>query len=584
MTSKHTFSISFWSTIHRKSHFMENPKNHSEEEDMEELKESLISRPSALSVPPKATQPGEYKNQNKYSKKSQKSSKKSKKQRHDFPPEDSIDGGFHDRNVKSNMNESNYDLNSESNTNFNTSTDFDAPLASGLYANSSVSELPTFNMNSDNLNNISIPDIDYNPSVLPSVLNTGGPIHQKGNIKYNPSNFDSFMTLEMESVMDSVNDNLPQLPVQPSLDSIPSLEGRASSGNLPEIIVPSSFPIDAEGIPVNTCEICRQPIEYDGLFANGIYYHKSCAKCSICRCQVEEPKCAYLKDNLCCLNCVSKNNYNTNVLRKSQGRSSSQDSFNGFKKCMVCDEILDGTKSFDTINDELYVHSNCLSCYECSKIIMKGQQKKMNNKIFCRRCYAVVRERICDICKEPTIGDFVKCHKKFYHREHFKCSVCEEILKGNNYVIHHNKLFCPTHGQFYTSHCAFCKGSLFSTNEERIRFSGKTYHTVCFICRVCGVELKQTNAKLFHSRPHCQECYNRRIRETSSGNEQKRHHHYPNQAQERRTRFKEDGMKVTLPVYTKPNNRFLEKVIEEKEEKEGVPRKLRLSSFEFDDL
>ena len=429
----------------------------------------------------------------------------------------------------------------------------------------SVDDLPDFQMSTTDFNNI-----DFNPGDLPKKLQIST---SNSMAKYNASDLEAVLKMEMNSssAPDSTASGfLPQIPQQPSIEAIPTVDIDGLDG-LP-VIVPSASSLDQLDNEISleqVCEICRQKVETEGLFINGLYYHKSCAKCGVCGAQIEPPKAGYIRDVLCCLECASKNSKE-------------------LKKCFACNELLDGTQPHFKIDKNIFIHNNCLCCFECNKTIMKGQEKILDKNILCRRCFSVIKERVCIVCKKPIVGYFVKCHKRFYHSEHFKCSQCQKVLHGNNYIIHHNKLFCQKHGQYFLNHCAFCKRNLNLTDEERIKFNGKIYHTVCFVCRVCGHDLNPDSAKLFHNRPHCVECYQRRIRESSSGTDMKKHHHYPQQSVDRRIRYMNDGITVVLPQYEEEKERFLERVeIEappaQTQEKRTVPLR-QLTSIEFEDL
>lgn len=493
--------------------------------------------------------------------------------------------------------------------------------------------LPDFSLASNADLKFDIPDVDYNYSPISPVKQTQRLINpivkgpSSGTFNVNPSGnseLESVSNLDLASFA-SIGDNIPMLPT-PNFSNDYLLDTTVTPSEIPDSFIIegsnaessnikmnpqssqsniisnpiiystestlSKLPLNSEGIPIRTCEICRQAIESDGLFTNGLYYHKTCAKCFKCGCQIEPPYCSYLCDILVCPNCAKKSsifNKDASLVHSSSSSFTLPQSLSqkdSLPKCAVCNEVLNGTKSIVALEEGIIVHTNCLSCFECSKVLIKGHQKILDGKIYCRRCYSFVSERVCQVCNQVIIGSFVKSHKRFYHPNHFICSTCKIILNGNNYVIHHNKLYCPAHGKYFSDHCAFCKRALYLTNEEMIRFNGKIYHTICFVCRVCGTSLRPETAKLFHSRPHCMDCYQKRIRESTSGSEKQRYKHIPDASVQRRIRFMEDGIQIILPQYESRENRFFEtaKPMNQEHKNENRPGLIHLSSLEFEDL
>jgi hypothetical protein len=52
---------------------------------------------------------------------------------------------------------------------------------------------------------------------------------------------------------------------------------------------------------------------------------------------------------------------------------------------------------------------------------------------------------VCVECFRPITGEMYVAMGNKYHPEHFKCDVCDVILKEGNYVLANGKKMCPTH-------------------------------------------------------------------------------------------------------------------------------------------
>ena len=359
--------------------------------------------------------------------------------------------------------------------------------------------------------------------------------------------------------------NLPQIPSQSLEDSIiaPEMGSFSSSGYLPQVVPRAQESnVNSDGLLTRNCKICDRPVEFDGLFANGYYFHRTCARCPKCQIQLAPPNCVLFKDKLFCVNCAQKKDE--------------------LKLCPICNLPLDGFQKELTIAKlNIAIHTNCLCCYECSRNLAKGQQEILSGKILCKRCANVAKQRVCGKCNQPIVGEFKFCHKKYYHPEHFVCLICNVILHGNNYKMHHNKLLCSKHSAYFQQHCAYCKRALYLTDELLIKWKGKLYHKVCFVCRVCGCELFPEQAKSFHCRPHCEACYRKRKSEEIIGIDHKSQHHIPSVSRERRQKYMEDGINVRPPKYGNKKEQFLEVVIKDQPiEEPSSPLPLK----EFDHL
>ena len=450
--------------------------------------------------------------------------------------------------------------------------DLGAPLASGLYSNSMMDGI--------GVEAADLPAFPEQENLAPSTLEVLPEFGANMNIKFeDPATFEATDFPELPALpgfpldgrvpppappplnlatseerdLNSVSDilmsdcefapglgsttQLPNLPVSTS-DDIDSaqLHSSGSSGMLPEFVPVSPMGLTVDGLPIRSCELCERPVELDGLLANGLYFHKLCANCTKCGQRIQGNMCAMFKNKLFCVGCVSAPKH--------------------IEKCPVCGLFLDGSEKEMSIPEiKLTIHVNCLCCQSCSRTLSKGQHMLLGDKIFCRRCFPAARERICKVCGETIDGRFVKCKSCYYHVDHFRCCVCNEVLCGNMYVIHHNKPYCLAHGGIYLSQCKYCKGPLLPT-DETVKWQDSVYHAECLVCRVCGAHLIPSSAQCFHNRPHCQVCVNLR-REENKGFGSKKHRHIPMLARERRKRFAEHaGIQISDPVYAHTQARF----------------------------
>ena len=474
--------------------------------------------------------------------------------------------------------------------------DLGAPLASGLYSNSMMdgmageaNDLPVFpepehlvptslevlpelgpNLNikfedpptfeaTDFPDLPALPGFTYDAKIAPPALNLATSEEKELNSVSDMLMSDCGFTPGLGSAT-----QIPNLPVpvtaSDDMDSSQFHSSGSSSGMLPEFLPVTPMGMTVDGLPIRNCELCERPVELDGLVANGLYYHKLCANCTKCGQRIQGNRCAMFKGKLFCVACVAV--------------------AGPLEKCPVCGMFLDGSEKEMSIPEiKLNIHANCLCCQSCSRTLGKGQHMLLGDRIYCRRCFPAARERVCRACKETIEGRYVKCKGCFYHVEHFKCAVCQKILCGNNYIVHHNKPYCPEHGRVFVGRCKYCKGRVLPT-DMYVKWQDALYHAECLVCRVCGAHLIPSSAQLFHNRPHCQVCLNLRREEMKcvSG---KRHKHIPILSRERRKRFAEHaGIEIIEPTYSHSPNVWLEEArqIEPEESAEMSTQELILDS------
>ena len=305
-----------------------------------------------------------------------------------------------------------------------------------------------------------------------------------------------------------------QVTEMPAFDSV-----------LTSSLVPSTFSMndsDETELPPKCCEYCSRPIEGEYRIIGGRFYHASCLKCSYCAVELPESKELDLyKGKLICSECMSKI---------------------GKRTCEACRNPIIKDSECVTLQCGHMYHSDCLSCYICSTKLDKDSFVEVDNAVLCKSCKQSGK-RMCRKCGKFILDDDIVFHnQQYFHKEHFCCEICNEVLKGMNFVVHHNKFYCKQHGSVYEESCATCKNRLIGASD-RIKWHNKYYHPNCLICRVCGSCLTPDQAHCIHGRPHCIECFQQRVLDGDCDKEgkstSKKAKHDPDELMKRRNEKKE---------------------------------------------
>lgn len=347
---------------------------------------------------------------------------------------------------------------------------------------------------------------------------------------------------------------MPTFPADPKTNNFYSNFNGNSSPLVNQEIVPIEKPDlsiindikEPEMTLLKTCAACFEPISNNGYFINGQYYHQDCYACQRCNKPLSGDTCIVYQDCLCCHECARL-----------------KPDFDQAEKCNACNFPIYSNHD-EIIIPELnqHYHVQCLSCYQCSNQIdmnyydgdnLNDLYQIAKGQILCNKCAKAISQRVCQSCKERIIGDYIYCYQHYYHPDHFKCTTCDSVLSGSNFLMHHNLPYCFKCGNIFNSICSYCKGPFKVNETDKIKWYGKYYHSNCFVCRVCGVPLDPTVCKKVHGRPHCEQCFACRIEDgecDESGKSISHHKHKVQELNQKREKYKlTHGIQINYPRY-----------------------------------
>ncbi len=127
--------------------------------------------------------------------------------------------------------------------------------------------------------------------------------------------------------------------------------------------------------------------------------------------------------------------------------------------------------------------------------------------------------RPCQLCKKniPRETTAFLSQGKYYHKECFKCTICNQRCSSGNYLIRHdNKIVCR--GCQETSEeqikrermaltakdkCHGCKKDLIGAGQK---FADKLYHRECFKCASCSKPFQVGKVVIQNGEPVHEEC------------------------------------------------------------------------------
>jgi hypothetical protein len=270
--------------------------------------------------------------------------------------------------------------------------------------------------------------------------------------------------------------------------------------------------------PQAVCQICHRRIEARStLFLGGLPAHRECLKCWKCNVQITGQMCVVWRRGILCQGC---------------GVAGSREA------CRGCGLPIEPWE--ERVGN---CHSACFVCFRCCEPIAGTEAELVNGEYFCQRCAGAGRRMICGHCGEAVFGDGIRLAGRYFHREHFFCCICRELLRQGTAVSHHGKFYCPRDGSIYSQSCEYCKNIIEGPDVPQLAWRGKRFHKECFVCRVCGQSLDPLTTKHVRNRPHCVRCWQIRQEELRATR------HIPEQTVRRRADFQERGITIIPPRY-----------------------------------
>ena len=114
----------------------------------------------------------------------------------------------------------------------------------------------------------------------------------------------------------------------------------------------------------------------------------------------------------------------------------------------------------------------------------------------------------CHACEQPVL-DGVSANGASYHREHFKCKVCDELLADRPYCFQAGEAYCESdYDRLFTQYCGGCTHKITSGRTVTVE-DGTAYHPNHFTCHTCQKDLLELNGYIRgpDSKLYCQEDY-----------------------------------------------------------------------------
>lgn len=232
------------------------------------------------------------------------------------------------------------------------------------------------------------------------------------------------------------------------------------------------------------CFVCNGYTNGSNLILwNEYYFHEKCFMCSICHHEINPKEGTHSLNGLpICEICY---------LQKS-------------KICLKCNKIVDKSKCKFLFGGRVfYMHDCCAFCYECNKKLTKDDFVFEQNKAICRFCWMKALSHKCQKCNEPILSHNLIFYRNYWHNECIECTKCHQNMRYSRINLIQSQIFCDECYKGMKTHCGVC-GHLIE--NEKIESHQRVFHYGCFKCCICHNVIKEENFQYLNGKLYCSLC------------------------------------------------------------------------------
>ncbi|XP_067140319.1 prickle planar cell polarity protein 3-like isoform X2 [Centruroides vittatus] len=174
--------------------------------------------------------------------------------------------------------------------------------------------------------------------------------------------------------------------------------------------------------------------------------------------------------------------------------------------CDGCGKII-GIDSKDLSYKNRHWHEECFVCCKCHEKLINKQFLLQERNIYCSTCHDTSQSSKCQGCKEVFQAGIKKVEykRKQWHEKCFCCNICQNPIKIENFIPKDNEIYCSScYEQKFFVKCIKCK-HIITTDE--LKYRNESWHTDCFCCTNCQINLAGQQFTSHNEKPYCFECF-----------------------------------------------------------------------------
>lgn len=155
----------------------------------------------------------------------------------------------------------------------------------------------------------------------------------------------------------------------------------------------------------------------------------------------------------------------------------------------------------------------------CSRKLVDIGFVEERGQRFCEVCFEKLIAPVCGKCNKPITGDCLNALQKQFHPQCFTCAHCMKVFGNAAFYLENGKPYCERGKYFnenylkviffildwnnlFTTKCVSCKFPI-EAGDRWVEALGASFHSNCFSCVVCHVNLEGQSFYAKNNQPYC---------------------------------------------------------------------------------
>ncbi|XP_025201610.1 PDZ and LIM domain protein Zasp isoform X3 [Melanaphis sacchari] len=126
-----------------------------------------------------------------------------------------------------------------------------------------------------------------------------------------------------------------------------------------------------------------------------------------------------------------------------------------------------------------------------------------DNGLYCEYCFEQYLAPMCSKCSKKIKGDCLNAIGKQFHPECFNCTYCGKLFGNSPFFLEDSLPYCENDwNELFTTKCIAC-GFPIEAGDRWVEALNSNYHSPCFNCSKCKVNLEGQSFYAKGGRPYC---------------------------------------------------------------------------------
>ncbi|KAI6215701.1 PDZ and LIM domain protein Zasp [Aphelenchoides besseyi] len=171
-------------------------------------------------------------------------------------------------------------------------------------------------------------------------------------------------------------------------------------------------------------------------------------------------------------------------------------------RCEFCNKDISGSFVLATGKTWCQEHFRCANAI-CNRQLLDCGFVEEDGKKYCEKCFETLIAPACAKCGLPITADCLNALQRQWHPECFTCQHCRRPFGNTAFYLENGQPYCEKDwNQLFTTKCVSCKFPI-EAGDRWIEAIGSAFHSNCFNCHSCNVNLEGQNFYARDGHPFC---------------------------------------------------------------------------------